>query len=876
MKKIFLIPVIVFTAQLQAQVVRPVVTDVRWGGRTVALAVHPRTPDEVIAASASGGLFKTTDGGNTWRHLDNLPVTSMMDVKYNHIFFNKVIATCLVDTDTSHTMGIWLSDDRGETWRQVRPPVVMTSFGTPSRYNSRFSAYGISFDVNGVAYVGTDYGIATGKSGHNVWEHSVHDSRMPVSPDKTQNAVYSVSAFGSGKLVIGAKSGVYYCNDMYLRKPFRRSASTIVFDNQATHGIARSPFSEKDFMITPNPNQLFVTTDTALNFLEKTMPPFDRTSRGPVIAMVRNPTIAGYVDVYVHKVKWWKKTCSKDELRVFAKAWEEMAVEHDDMNAFGLVGDEVRYMGTDGGVFKKISENRWRCVGMGRGGYNALQAYQVWGQRVLRPGTTTPLRTDYYFGTQDNNLWSSSDAGATWPHDGGIEGGGFDGPRVVADATSKNVVSINNSNGNNQFSGPNFSNMSVWRDPGVPRGNPKYAGNGIYLQFFFDTLTNDIRVMETNNNGDSWREASRIRGYRLWQNEKASHDTAFTFYMPYARALPFTNGFSNVGLLRLQKKVRTDGSLMGYVLRNMDTVRSMGSLMVYPADFAWPVVYGFDYNDAYKLLAPDVENKVMKWSLDGGMTWTPDHNLTRLITENGRYIFCESPFVFSVWTVSFNPSNSRQIAIGTKDAGIVYTTNGGINWCRLAGSKQIPHITSIWWDFDGSALVSSYGRGIWRVNFPATPSIGGECVSNLLTLRTRDVLKPIADIPFVLQTKNLPVLQTKVEPATLDQSYIPMIDPLVSAPVVGIITGTTRGGEMVVGDNGRMTISGYGFAAGSTASIELDDKILVKTIPVNKDGTIRYAMIFKRAPGIYKLNIIQYVKNKKVITPLIVKIPHND
>jgi hypothetical protein len=252
MKKLLLSLAIIYCCQLQSQVTRSVMTDVRWGGRTVAITVHPISTEEVIAASASGGLFKSTDGGTNWRHLDNLPVTVMMDVKYNPIFSDRLIATCIVDTDTAHTMGIWLSNDRGETWRQAPTPVVMIPFGGTPRYNRRFSAYGISFDMNGVAYVGTDFGVAVGKSGHNVWEHVAHDTRMPVASDKLQNAVYSVSAFGSGKLVIGARSGVYYCNDMYLRRPFRKSSSPIVFAHQVTHGIARSPFSEKNFMITPN------------------------------------------------------------------------------------------------------------------------------------------------------------------------------------------------------------------------------------------------------------------------------------------------------------------------------------------------------------------------------------------------------------------------------------------------------------------------------------------------------------------------------------------------------------------------------------------------------------------------------------------------
>jgi hypothetical protein len=889
MKKYFLsagLFVLISAATFSQPLIQSVVTDVRWGGRTVAITVHPVFTEEVIAASATGGLFKSTNGGATWRHLDNLPVFTMMDVKYNPIFTNKVIATCLVDTDTSHTMGIWISNDRGETWSQIAAPVIVTAWSSASRYNKRFSAYGVSFDVNGVAYVGTDYGIAVGKSGHSLWEHVVHDTRMAVATDKLQNAVFSVCGFGSGKLVIGAKSGVYYCNDMYLRKPFRKSASTIKFISQVTHGIARSPFSEKDFIIAPNDTLVMVSTDTALTFINKDMPPGGRTSRLPVVAIVRNPTLPDYLDIYIHKVQWWKKTCHKNELNNFDKAWEMMYVEHDDMNGFATVGDEVRYVASDGGVFKKISADRWRCVGQGRGGYNALQVYHVWGQKIQNFGISIPSggifpsapggpKVDYYMGTQDNNIWSSADGGRTWPYDGGIEGGAFEGPRAINISIFGSVAFVDNSLGQNRFSQPNFGGVSNWRNPGEPFGNPKYAGHETYVQFFFDTLSGDINIMKTQSYGIRWEKIGTISGYRLWQGEKVSQDSAFTMYIPYARPLSPALGFSNVGLMRFQKKVFNDGRPDTYSLSNMDTVRSMGSLMAYGADFSWPVVYGFDMNDAQKLLAPDAVDKVMKWSFDGGKTWRPDNNLTRLITENGRYTFGESAVNFLVWTVSFNPSNSRQIAIGTKDAGLIYTSDGGMSWCRIPGTKQIPNITSIWWDFNGTALISSYGRGLWRFNPAAFTKSGSACISNLITIKVKDITRPIADIPLDVKADKAQV-STRFEPAFIKPILLPTNYSSVSRPVASISTSTTRSGEMVVGDNGKITIFGYGFSATSNASIELEGKILINNIPVNKDGTIKYIMSFKKSPGIYTLQVVQYINNNKIETPVIVKVPFTD
>src|SRR5262245_23994957 len=43
-----------------------------YGGPIQSIARNPANPFEVLAASQSGGLFKSVDGGNNWRHVDSL------------------------------------------------------------------------------------------------------------------------------------------------------------------------------------------------------------------------------------------------------------------------------------------------------------------------------------------------------------------------------------------------------------------------------------------------------------------------------------------------------------------------------------------------------------------------------------------------------------------------------------------------------------------------------------------------------------------------------------------------------------------------------------------------------------------------------------
>jgi hypothetical protein len=876
MKKKFtaIFTAVIISGMLKAQVLQPFHPKIQWGGRTNAITVHPQNPDEVIAASANGGLFKSTNGGATWRHISSLPVYGMMDVKYNPVFHDKVIATCTITTDTAMKIGIWLSDDRGRTWKQVGGLVPVPGSIARVRFNKRFSAYGISFDMNGVAYVGTDYGVAMGKAGHNIWTHHVHDYTMRIGAKRLQNAVYSVKAFGSGKLVIGAASGVYYCRDMYQSAPFIKSSSDVVFDAGVVNGIAQSPINEKDFIIAPNLNEIFVSLDTTKNFSEAFMPSFDRTSRAPVVAIVINPDDDTQLDIYVHKVKMWKKTVRRNNLIALPGRWTDINVEHDDISGYAIVDGKLKFITGDGGVFKKEGD-RWVSTATGMNGYNALETYQAWGQRIVRRLTRVPVRTDYYAGLQDNGLWSTNDAGNSWPFKGGVEGGGFDGPRVVADLTARNVIYIDNSPGYNLFSKPNFTQGDKWSDPGKPAGNPKYAGNGLYIQFLTDTITGDRKIMETPDNGRSWRRVATFGSRTYWQGEKVSQDSSYVMYMPYSRTGPITNGHANIGLIRLQKKIINGTTIIS--VKDMDTVKTMGSLTLLATQFAWPAVYAFDPNNSYRLLAPDVEAKVMKWSYNGGDTWQPDYHLTNLITENGKYIFYESLGVSSVWTISFNPSNSLQIAIGTRHAGIVYSSDGGRKWCRVPGSKQIPLITSIWWDFDGTALVSSYGRGVWRFN-PAEMTTGEGCTNSqyLIDYNLREMTMPVSDIPFFLENNNISNPAMEIDEAVSRRIIKSITNINEDKPLVSVISRKTYFGEMVPDEDGRFTLMGEGFSFLSPVQIEFEGRILYSNLKVEDNGKIKQTLLFKKSPGIYTLYVTQKIKGNKLSVPLIIKVPNPD
>ncbi|AUB84522.1 hypothetical protein THSYN_28725 [Candidatus Thiodictyon syntrophicum] len=93
------------------------------GGRTRALVIHPKQPDTMWAAAAAGGIWKTTNGGQTWTPkadlLINLAVNSMALEPYNPDILYAGTGEGFFNADAVRGAGILKSTDGGESWFQL-------------------------------------------------------------------------------------------------------------------------------------------------------------------------------------------------------------------------------------------------------------------------------------------------------------------------------------------------------------------------------------------------------------------------------------------------------------------------------------------------------------------------------------------------------------------------------------------------------------------------------------------------------------------------------------------------------------------------------------------------------------------------------------
>ncbi len=102
-----------------------------FGGRIRAFAIHPSDPNTLLTAGISGGVWKSTDDGQSWQpksdFLSNIVIGSMTtDPDHpNRVFIGT--GEGFFNFDAAQGAGIYVSEDFGDTW-QALPNTVNDNF----------------------------------------------------------------------------------------------------------------------------------------------------------------------------------------------------------------------------------------------------------------------------------------------------------------------------------------------------------------------------------------------------------------------------------------------------------------------------------------------------------------------------------------------------------------------------------------------------------------------------------------------------------------------------------------------------------------------------------------------------------------------------
>ncbi len=736
LKNIFLLLSVIILFFLQGCSCSPLTSfqpNVPEGGRAVSITVKPGDVTRMLVASETGGVFRTSDGGTTWQHIDALPSYYVYDIAYAPNDANVVIAVTRQDYKIGNS-GIWRSSNGGTSWTQPTNATPAVSTRCPEHV----SAYAVSFEPgSNNVYVGTDCGVAKSTDKGLTWTHIVPDSSTAVNATRTQNRVWDVLAQSGGRINIAADDGVFYSTDG--GGSWQRNVSgPSVGQGGVIHALAASPLSASHLFLVAGGNHIYGSTDGGAHWNQ-----INSTSVNNRQAFVRVATLAlgvtnQFMVYFGDGVNMYRQTFTHHASGpVGAGSWTQLTVDHADPAdiAFGTFGNPI-LLATDGGVHKTTDNgSHWTLAGGGTGGFNALQITEVIGQSVLSSADVA-AHQDYYYGTQDNYIYVSPDGGSTWPNRICCEGFFLRVPPLSIGHQHSQVTGVTCGACYNFLSEAHLQNKVAWHNPadgdtisGDIDGNPFYIKNGHYIQNTInnDTSPNVNRFKLTQDTGSTWTTKFDINVNITSRPLIAAPGGVATIYQGVRHNGVNADGIRRLGLYKISNLYGPGAP----VIDDAD-VNYLGSLGYLPTMFAWYTVFGVDPADPDHLIAVDVETDEVKYSYDGGQNWFVNNQLTNLVTGGGAYRFRiknkDRAFPL-ISVIAFDPANTCHVLAGTMQNGIFRSSDGGATWSQVEKSRKATYITSFYFPSTGKIVVSTYGRGLWKLE----RQTGGTCPQPELT-----------------------------------------------------------------------------------------------------------------------------------------------
>src|SRR5580704_285968 len=314
-------------------------------GRTIAIGVTLANPQHIIAASETGGLFQTYDGGRSWLHVQNFPSYQPIDVAVSTTSPDVIIATARSQYRVVNDGGIWRSTDGGASWHQPAGWAPPPGPNCPSHP----SAYGIShMPLTNTWYVGTDCGLAITNDDGATWTSIVP---VPgIAFDSLSNRVHSVLVINPTAGVAVGDRGLWYLTPKGVWTTSAQNPDS--GQTPPTHGFASPWFTGTSnvFFHASIDHELWLSTDGGANWTQVSAP--SGPYRESFVRVARS--VSGddtKFDVYFGDGLHMRRQ-SFVAAGTTATSWTELTVDHSDPNDVGF-DQEFRnpvLLATDGGV----------------------------------------------------------------------------------------------------------------------------------------------------------------------------------------------------------------------------------------------------------------------------------------------------------------------------------------------------------------------------------------------------------------------------------------------------------------------------------------------------------------------------------------------
>lgn len=698
----------------------------------------------VFAASHPGGIFRSTDGGNTFTHLKNFPAYGTLCIRYIERSTPVLIAAVedwWLATDRRST--IWYSTDQGNTWTKSRLPAVPIAYTVISSPINK--AYDIDYSSSsGIIYAATDYGLLQSTDGGVNFTYRETASSMAAAY-RTNPVMNSVECGSGNKVYMAGPSGFYYSEDGGVRwtrydLPVNPSRSSVI----AKNSISVVPSTNTVMLLTSKTwadasyfaeEYLYSTTNNGgiwANII--TTPVGDGGCGGRPSVECRRKTAPGGNDsciVYIsNRCKLFRKGFKINPGGVIdfsnTAAWAAQNHYHDDVHELTFSNestgnDNPLYLSTDAGLHKYRSGTDYPLISGPYRGLNALMVYDMAGQ-TIRNSSGSYLHYLYY-GTQDNLLGFWIDR---LPPLEGYPTIFWEGRGLETGLYGGNITYTKGSPYANFIAGLKYRDPRLFNNCPGNIWWPLYIKDQCYVQLGTPpgSSPGTVGLYLTRNGGRRWwliwsktGEAARIpKVFRTGDN------TAEIF-------MPVLNADGN----RVFTKIITDLTYFSFLGEDlippvtfsfMPSFNNFGKL----GNQQWEIpVFGVNPANTDHIIAPDMQSKTIKQSTDGGNNWTEITGLTNRIIADGQYKLRTEFDGSFVSSVGFSPSG-QNVIIGTAMNGVFWSSDRGVSWGRLDGSESLRNVYQPYFKpivsgraEDEEVFLPTHGRGIWKVTIPRRP-----------------------------------------------------------------------------------------------------------------------------------------------------------
>ncbi|MGB5987881.1 MAG: choice-of-anchor D domain-containing protein [Desulfobacterales bacterium] len=702
------------------------------GGRVNGIGVDSASPGTLYAASEWGGLFKSTDTGQNWFHLNGHVPTVTWDVEVDPSNSNRVYATSFYDGRISSQAGISVSTDGGATWIHPAAATPPAGFCTTASRRDEPSAFGISIDPGNASnvYVGTNCGLAISNDSGVNWTFV-----DPTPADGADN-IWDVVVHDGGIIDLCGDDGHQRSTDG--GNTWTTAATQPLPGGRCS--LAVSP-DESYVLFAVVGTTIFESDDGGQSWPTTYANP---TPQGRIPFVATNQRAGATYDLWFGDVSLFRGTCTTPAVpapggsqrcnasAAWAGGFTRSTGGHDDCGdiAFDpqVATDACPILfSSDGGVYRNT-------LGVSPGCHSpqweqpTVTPHALWHfdfEGVSRPGAASE---DLYFGNQDTGSFGSSSGGAASPS--WINERCCDGFDVAGD--SNRVLSTICC-----FSPPPATRLFI-SNPGMAGGsaqiNTPPPGN---LRSFqqLDSIVNfgpdDYAIVTSQGifiTGDV--SAAPV----VW-TELGSTSTPANACGIQAIVIGGVPTF-------FIKSGGCNGILPGNIFR-YEGIAPGGTWQ--PINGPGPGglgVYDVDPNNANRIIAsylPFGSDPQMVLTLDGGTTWSSLRALDDLMIGGGVFSYNNQrgPTRFTGFNgypqptlVAFDPNDPDIVVAGGADSGVFLSTNGGTRWELLTdpfdpGTSGIPHIPRpryAHFDYDAPGddiflYIGTQGRGSWRITF---------------------------------------------------------------------------------------------------------------------------------------------------------------